>query len=291
MQANHERVVAGLVVRRHAGDAERPAPVHAIGAQCAANPGETADQHAAGEIRTECATVGAGGDDLIALAVVETGIQAHARWYQVLDAQVLRGAFGQGDDDVVAHAFANHQIAAGGVTGAGIAGIQRTVGKDLVDHWRGNQLIGQIGEVGGGEIVAAVDAGVIRQRCAGLQGAAGLNGGADDDVVTDHHHIGAAGVGSRAAAPSEKGGLAAGIEEGDLVAADAVIGAKHQQGAVAAIDLQIGCRQAAADKTQSAGQGNGGADIECAAPTGILNRSHQAQLVSTVDIADVAVHG
>ena len=37
---------------------------------------------------------------------------------QVVDAQILRAAFGQRDDDVVLHAFANDKIAARGMRGA-----------------------------------------------------------------------------------------------------------------------------------------------------------------------------
>ncbi|MNO85983.1 hypothetical protein D3C76_773690 [compost metagenome] len=291
LQAYHEGVVARLVVGRHAGHAEGPARIHTIVTHCAAQSTKTTDQHAAGEVRAQGATAGAGGDDLVTQAAVERGIQAHARRDQVVDAQVLRAAFGQGDHDVVAHAFADHQVAAGGVAGAGIAIVQRAIGIPFANDRRGDLLAGEVGEVGRGEVGAAIDAGVIAQGRGGLQGTTGLDGIADRHVVADHHQIGATGVGGGAAAPGEERGLAAGVEEGDLVAAHAVVGTQHQQGAVTPVDLQVRCRQAAADKAQSGRQGDVGADIEGAATAAVFDSRDQAQPIAAVDIDDIAVYG
>ncbi|MNQ90491.1 hypothetical protein D3C85_1058350 [compost metagenome] len=275
LQANHEGVVAGLVVGRDAGHAECPARIHAIGAYRAADAGETADQNAAGKVGGQRATVCGGGDDLITQPVIERCVQTHARRDQIIDAQSLCGAFRQGDHDVVAHAFADHQVATGGVTGTGIAIVQRAVGEDFGDDRRRDLLVGEVGQVGGGEVGAAVDAGVVAQGRGGLQGAAGFDRGADYHVVTDDYHIGAAGVGGGAAAPGEEGRLTTGIEEGDLVAGHAVIGAQHQQRTVATINLQVRRRQAAANEAQAGRQGDAGADIVGTAAASVFNRCDQ----------------
>ncbi|MNF58859.1 hypothetical protein D3C84_404310 [compost metagenome] len=124
-----------------------------------------------------------------------------------------------------------------------------------------------------------------------MQAAAGFDGGTDHHVVADHHQVGATVVGGRTGAAGQQRGLAAGIEESDLVAADAVVDAGDQLRAVAAVNLQIGRGQAAPDKTQARGQGDAGADIEGTAAPGVFDGGDQAQQVGAVDAADVAIHG
>ncbi|MCY1344844.1 hypothetical protein D9M69_308910 [compost metagenome] len=115
-QADDEAVVAGDVVGGGAGDGEGQPRIDAVVAQgagrCAQRAGgggayEVGAQHSAGA-----------GDQLVAQAAVETGVQAQAGRDQVVDAQALGGALGEGDEDVVEHALADYQVGAGGVRGA-----------------------------------------------------------------------------------------------------------------------------------------------------------------------------
>nr|WP_284353898.1 GFA family protein [Pseudomonas putida] len=289
LHANHEAVVVAVVVGSGTCGAEGPAGIHTIGAQGATRACEAADHDVAGKIGGQRTAAGAGGDQLVAQAVVEAGVQAHARWYQVFDAQGLCIALGQGDDDVITHAFAHHQVAAGGVAGAGVAIVQAAVGERLADGRGRHLLAGQVTEVDRGEVGAPVDAGVVAEGGAGLQAAAGLDAGADHHVVADHHQVGTALVGGGATAPGQQGGLTTCIEEGDLLAVDAVVHASYQRRAVAQVDLQVGRGQAAADEAQAIGQRDAGHHVVGAATAAVLDGSDQAQCIATVDAGDVAI--
>lgn len=81
-----------------------------------------------------------------------------------------------------------------------------------------------------------------------------------------------------------------GVEEGDGVAADAVVGAQYQGAAVATKNLQVGRRQAAADESQVHGQCYVGGYVEGAAAATVLDGGGQAQGIAGVDAGDVAVY-
>src|SRR5690606_21422524 len=153
----------------------------------------------------------------------------------------------------------------------------------LADHRCGHLLVGDFAQVHGGEVGAALDAGIVAQRSRAAQGAAGGDIGVDGDVVGDDDDVLATAVGGRARAPGQQGGLGIGIEEGDLVAGDAVVHAQAQQGAVAPVDLQVGGRQAAADEGQVRGEGNAGHHVVGTSATAVLDGRGQAQQVTAID--------
>ncbi len=287
--ADHEGVVAGVVVTAGAGGAEGEAGVDAIATQGAAGRGEGADGDGAGEVGGEQAP--GGGDQLVALVAVEAGVQAQAGWDQVVDAQVLGAAFGQGDEDVVEHSLAHHQVCAGGVAGAGVAVVQAAAGEALADGGRGYLLAGDVGERHGHEVLPAFGAGVVGELGAGLQGRAGIDAGRDQYVVGDHHQVGTAVVGGGAWAAGEQGADTGAIDEADAVGGivHRIVGAGHQAGAVAAVDQQVRAGQVAADEGQARRQGDAGADVIGAAATAVLDGGGQAQAVAAVDAGDVAI--
>ncbi len=134
---------------------------HAISAQCAAvQAAETADRNRAVKIRAERRAARRGGDQLIANAV-EAGIEVQTGRNQVVDGQILRGAFRQRDHDVVQHAFADHQVVAGRARRTRIAVGQRATGVLDGNGRRRHLFSGGVGQIGRREVGTAFDARVI----------------------------------------------------------------------------------------------------------------------------------
>ena len=142
--ADHEAVVTRNVVAGGGTGAEAQAHVRAIRAGRAADARDGRHRHRAGEVRRQRGAAGRGGDELVA-AVAKARVQPHAGGNQVFQAQVLRDAFGQRHDDVVEHALAHHQIAAGCVRRVGVARIQRAPGIADGDGGRGHHGVGRVG--------------------------------------------------------------------------------------------------------------------------------------------------
>ena len=99
----------------------------------AAGGGQRPGADAAGKVGSERAALGDGGEELIAGIAVERGVDPEARRDEVGDAQALRAALGQGDDDVEQHRLADDELAARGVRGARIVVGQRAAGVALGD--------------------------------------------------------------------------------------------------------------------------------------------------------------
>ncbi|MNZ12060.1 hypothetical protein D3C78_289320 [compost metagenome] len=285
-QADDETVVANDVVGCAPGAAEHQQQVGAV----AAVQGHRVDVEHAIEVGRQGRAACRGGDYFVAQVAIETRVQAQPGGDQVIDAQAARGPFRQGDHDVVGDAFADHQVAARGVRGAGVIFAEGAVLVGLADGRGGNLLAGELDQVGRCEVLAAVDAGVVGQCRSALQGTGGEDGIGHGHVIGDDHHVAAGKVGGGAGAAGQQGGLTVGVEERDGVAVDAVVGALHQQGAVTAVDLQVGRTQAAACKRQPCGQRDAGADVVSAAAAAVLQGSGQPKGVSAIDTAHIAVH-
>ncbi len=161
LHADNKGVIGGIVVAVNAGRTEAEARIHAVITQGAAAAGQAADRNHPAKIRAQRTAAGAGGDQLVTLTTIKIGIQAHARRDQIIHHQAAGGALGQGHDDVVQHAFANHQIAAGGVRGAGVAVVQATIGKELADLRRSHLLLGAVLQVCAGKVLATLGTGII----------------------------------------------------------------------------------------------------------------------------------
>ncbi len=274
-----EAVVARVVVGIGAADTEAEAGIHSVTVQAAPQTGEQGSADGASE---SC------GDELIPQIAVVAGIEPEPRGDQVVYVQLLGAPLRQGHHYVVPHALADHQVGPGSVprTG-GVGGI--AAGEVDADGGGGDLLACVVSEVRGGEVLAVVDAGIVAEHGTGFQGAAGLDGVGHHHFVADDDEVAARRVGGAAIPPRQQGGDPPRIEEADGVVAHLIVGAQHQRGTVAAIELQVGRRQGAVQEGEAGRQVDAGDHIEGAATAPVLDGGSQAQGIATVYVADIPI--
>ena len=76
-----------------------------------------------------------------------------------------------------------------------------------------------------------------------------------------------------------------------VAAGNAVIGAENQRRAVAAVDGEVGRRQAAPGEREAGRQGDGRRHVEGAEAAGVFDGGGEAHQVAAIDIGDAAVDG